>query len=165
MRENHITKLLDERHSDLSATERAAIDGHIASCAECRRAYEAAQLSGQLLRQRAAVADTVPPFFQTRVLAAIRERQLTPEPFAFWRMWQAARLLVGGMALAVVLLVGTTFFVNGSAPQVGEGNSVTASADASDQLLLGASPEDVSDSQALAVLYDADDETGGDDGN
>ena len=163
MKGKHITNLLDERGNDLSDADRVLVETHIVDCTACRRGYEAARVVKGLVQERAAVRTEASPFFQTRVLAAIRERQVTPEPFAFWRMWQAARTMVGALALAVAVLAGTTFFLRSPTPQ--GGNTMAASADASEQMLLGVAPEDVSDSQALAAIYEAGDETGGDNGN
>ena len=77
MRDNHITEMLDNKPlASLKETELAAIRSHVAGCASCERAYEAAQLSALLIKERADEAAqsslVANPFFQTRVMAAWR---------------------------------------------------------------------------------------------
>jgi Putative zinc-finger len=77
MRENHIINLLEERPlGSLSVAELDIVKAHIATCSECLRAYVAAQASLLLLQERASVIVEPPPFFQTKVMAAIREQKL-----------------------------------------------------------------------------------------
>jgi anti-sigma factor RsiW len=107
MNEEHILKWLERGPlSALSAAERAALHAHTARCDACRQSYAAARLAERLCQARAAETLEPPPFFQTRVLAALRAQQpagveLTP----FTRFWRAARGLVAAMGLAVVLLL------------------------------------------------------------
>lgn len=122
MRDNHIISLLDEKPvSGLSQSELAFIEAHVAGCSECLRAYEAARVAILLIKERTAEAVELSPFFKTRVLAAIKERQLSPELPALVRMWKAAGALVSAMAALVVLLAGLTFFSyrsEGQAPEL-----------------------------------------------
>jgi hypothetical protein len=119
MQGNHIIKLLEERGvGQLSESEMAALAAHAADCHECMRAYQAARLSSVLIRARASETVEPSPFFKTRVMAAIREKQLSPEPPALVRMWRAAGALVSAMAMLVVILVGLTLFGYGPGPQI-----------------------------------------------
>src|SRR5262249_34199111 len=115
MRNDHITSLLEKRSiRELSDAEIAIIQSHAAGCADCRRAYAAASLGQSLLRARAADQAEVSPFFKTRVMAAIRERRLSPEMPALLRLWKAAGVLVSTMAALLVLLFGLTIFTSSS---------------------------------------------------
>ena len=76
MRDEHIKRLLDEAPlSSLGKAELAAVRAHAEVCEECRRAVAAAQLSSLMLRTRTQEVFEPSPFFQTRVLAALRERR------------------------------------------------------------------------------------------
>lgn len=111
MRDDHIIRMLEEKPvGRLSDDEVAFIESHAARCSECLRAYQAARVSGDLIRARVSETIEASPFFKTRVMAAIRERQLSPELPAIVRMWKAAGALVSTMAALVVILVGLTVF-------------------------------------------------------
>ena len=111
MRDNHIIQMLEEKpFGSLSQQERDAIKSHIADCLDCGQSHEAAQISFDLIKERASETVEVSPFFKTRVMAALRERHLQPEPAALVRMWRAAGALVSAMAAMVVILVGLTVF-------------------------------------------------------
>ena len=73
MKESHIVNLLESRSvASLSVAELEMVEVHTAGCSECLVAYRAAQASLSLLQERAAVVVEPPPFFETRVMAAIR---------------------------------------------------------------------------------------------
>jgi len=111
MRDDHIKTMLEEKpFARLSEGEIVEIESHAAGCPACKRLYEAARASAFLIRARAAESVDVSPFFKTRVMAAIRERQLSPELPALARMWKAAGALVSMMACLVVVLIGLTIF-------------------------------------------------------
>jgi hypothetical protein len=111
MRERHIIRIIEERCvGGLCEAEIAEIEIHVADCADCMRAYRAAKISDNLVRARAAEAVEASPFFNTRVMAALRERELSPELPALLRMWKAAGALVTAMAAVVVILIGLTIF-------------------------------------------------------
>ncbi|HWS54985.1 MAG TPA: hypothetical protein VN228_12690, partial [Pyrinomonadaceae bacterium] len=81
-----------------------------------------------LLRERPASTVEPSPFFQTRVLAALRERRAEEETPALSRLWRAAGALVSSMAAAVALLAVFTV----AAPNFGladEGEVVTTASD------------------------------------
>src|SRR5262245_28411984 len=108
MRKNHIIHLLEQCPLDrLGPAELEAIRVHIADCLPCQGAFEATRASLRLLRERAAVNVDPPPFFETRVLAAIRERGLTPERSGL-NVWQTVRPLVLSMAGLILMLFALT---------------------------------------------------------
>ena len=89
MREKHIVNLLEERPlGSLSVAELEIVKAHTAACSECLRAYEAAQASLLLLQERASAIVEPPPFFQTKVMAAIREQNLAPKRLGFLSRWR-----------------------------------------------------------------------------
>ncbi|MGA9768008.1 MAG: hypothetical protein WBV94_03140 [Blastocatellia bacterium] len=111
MRDNHIIQMLEENpFGSLSQKDRETVKSHIADCLECRHAHEAARISFEMIKERASETVEVSPFFKTRVMAALRERHLQPEPATLVRMWRAAGALVSAMAAMVVILVGLTVF-------------------------------------------------------
>jgi len=158
MKENHIIDLL-ENHSfaSLHESERAVIRTHTANCSSCARAYEATKIASSLLRERAAEFVEPSPFFPTRVLAALRERQ--NEVPAFKRLWQTAGALLSSMTATVALLAVLSFVVPGTqtstTAQASEPNGYSA-----EEVILnqnGLQAEQASDAQVLTTLYSAED--------
>lgn len=164
MKDVHIISILESSpFNSLSESELGSMRAHVAQCDECRRAYEAAQISALLLKERAAQEVLPSPFFQTRVLAALRERQaLTETPLSsLRRLWKAAGALVSGMAVTVAALAAFTFF----APQLETTQQETAStfnAYSAEEVILaqGESVEtDLSYDQVLSTVYESDEGT------
>jgi hypothetical protein len=119
MRETHIIKLLEERPlGSLNEREIANAETHVAQCSECKRAYDAARISAAVIVARASEATEVGPFFKTRVMAALRERRLSPEAPALMRMWRAAGTLASTMVALVMILVAVTIFTTGPDSQI-----------------------------------------------
>lgn len=153
MRDKHIINLIEERPlKDLNATEIAQINEHTAHCAECRMSFEAAIVSSRLLRERAATVVEPPPFFQTRVLSAIRERNLSQDPFGFRKMWWSARILVTSMAAVALTLTALSLSFNYERPP--SGDLVAASGSGIDLVFEEDVPDNLTYDQALMNLYD-----------
>jgi hypothetical protein len=114
MREEHIIELLDKVPlNQLSEIERSRISEHTVDCPACQRAFQSAQISHLLLRERAAFTTEPSPFFKTKVMAEIKEKglkQAKPGPFSFLPLWKTAGVLVYSMAALVLLLGALTFF-------------------------------------------------------
>lgn len=118
MRDEHIIRMLEGAPlGSLSEGELARARAHAAGCDACRRAFEAAHVSAALLRERAAESFEPSPFFQTRVLAALRERRAEEAVPVLRRLWKSAGALVSTMAATVALLAVFSFV----APQYGLG--------------------------------------------
>lgn len=114
MKDEHIISIIESKpFNSLSESELAIVRAHVDHCAGCQRAFEAAKISALLIKERAVAEVEPPPFFQTRVMAALRERQASPETSisGFWRLWKATGALVSGMAATVAALAVFTFFV------------------------------------------------------
>jgi anti-sigma-K factor RskA len=158
VRDEHIKELLDRAPlAGLGEEELAAVRAHATVCGECARAFAAARVSASLLEARASEVFEPSPFFRTRVLAALRERQAAGEAWSFGRLWKAAGLLVSSMAATVAVLAALTFV----APQQTAAPVVASAADtytAEDVIFDQASVTagQVSDEQVLATLYGAD---------
>ena len=153
MRDQHIIGILEStRFASLSENDHSAIRAHSANCDECARAYKVALVSASLLEDRMAETVEPSPFFQTRVLAAIREKQ--NEVPAFARMWRAAGALVSSMAAAVVLFAILSFAVIDE--QLPADVSASARFSAESVLLNDMEEEHQTDAQILNTLYAAD---------
>jgi hypothetical protein len=161
MKENHVTDILDSQpFASLSETELATIQSHVAGCSACSRAYEAAQISAWLIQERASEAAQnsldANPFFQTRVMAAWRERQAT-NGSVLRRLWNSTGALVATMAATTAALAVLTFV----APSSDTMNQPTATLVpySAETVVLDQSDNDqVTDDQVLSALYADDDE-------
>jgi hypothetical protein len=161
MRDQHIIVLLEEKPvSRLRTEELAVIESHIATCGDCLRAYRTARISESLIEARAAEGQEVSPFFKTRVMAAIRDKRLSPEPAAWLRIWRAAGALVLAMATMVVVLIGVTVFSYPpdapSAPEAFTSRNIYSP----DEVVLGR--DDVTEETYDQVLGTMDDSEDGD---
>jgi hypothetical protein len=165
MRENHIINLLEERSlGSLSASELDIVKAHTAGCSNCLLAYEAAQASLLLLQERASATVEPPPFFQTKVMAAIREQNLAPKRLEFLRIWQTARALVVSMGALVVMLLALTFLTDSSQSQTEPSNLASISDNSPEWVFVDRDEADdeVTSSQALTIIYDSELDAGGD---
>ncbi|HKP46156.1 MAG TPA: hypothetical protein VJT50_06110 [Pyrinomonadaceae bacterium] len=157
MNNNHIIDLVESRaFLSLSENEQATIESHITICAPCKHAYEVAAVSSSLLQMRASEYVEPSPFFHTRVLAALRERQ--SEVSVFKRLWQSTGALVSSMTATVALLAVLTFVMpagQSSTAQASVPNGYSA-----EEIILNQNDlqdEQASDAQVLTTLYAADD--------
>jgi hypothetical protein len=165
MRETHIIKIIEERCvAGLCETEIAEIEIHIADCADCRWAYGAAQVSDDLVRARVAESVEASPFFNTRVMAALRERELSPELPALLRMWKAAGALVSVMAALVVILIGLTIFGTNSDLQFQQSDLAASQNIYSPEYVVFGGGDNIDESiqydQVLTTVYDSEEVDG-----
>src|SRR5437660_2147877 len=119
MKDEHIIAMLDRVPLDrLNESELASIQAHADTCVKCGRALDAARVSSLLLKSRAAETFEPSPFFQTRVLALLRERQAAAvEAWSLGRLWRSAGILFSTMAATVAVLAALTFVVPQQATQ------------------------------------------------
>ena len=160
MRDEHIIRLIEDTPlASLNEAERVRIRVHTSSCSECLSAFQAAEVSLALLKERAAVEFEPSPFFHTRVLATLRERQAANEVWAFGRMWRAAGALASSMVAAVALLVVFTFAVPENQLTSGQVSSLANGYSAEEVILEQTSQmEEMSDGQMLTTIYGGDEE-------
>lgn len=161
MRDEHIIQMLErEPLSGLSESELAAVRAHAEGCRACGRAYEAARLSELMLRERAAERFEPSPFFQTRVMAALRERRAGRESWSLSRLWKAAGALVSSMAVTVAALAALTFLGPDvmDSPADAPGIAAVSETYPAEELFLP--PDEVSENemtyeQVLSTIYEA----------
>jgi hypothetical protein len=87
-----------------------AILAHCEGCAECRRQLDGAAVATSLIKARASQEIEPSPFFQTRVLAAIRDRAAVAGRLSAERMWNSARAIIASMVAVVVILLALNLF-------------------------------------------------------
>jgi len=114
MKDNHITDMLDNAPlAELSESELRTIHAHAATCVDCEQAFEAAEISALLIKERTSEAAqqtlNANPFFQTRVLAAWREQQTSVGAWSLRRLWNATGAIVASMAATTAALAVLTF--------------------------------------------------------
>jgi hypothetical protein len=154
MKDNHIIEVLEgSALTALSEDELNLVRAHASVCHSCQKAFAAAQLATLLVKERAAETIEPSPFFQTRVMAALRERQMSNSPL---RMWKAAKALVSAMAATVAALAVLTFVVPA---ETNEFQQVAANSYSAEEIILdseSSAPEQMSYEQVLSTLYSAD---------
>ena len=161
MKDQHIISLIENTSfGSISDSDLEKIKAHTAECDSCERAFAAAGVASVMLRERAAQTFEPSPFFQTRVMAHLRERQTASETWSWNRIWRAAGALASSMVATVVALMILTFVI----PDAATGELVDASARngySVEEVILnpGESPDEVSDGHILTTLYDAAEDT------
>ena len=150
----HITEILDNASmAALSENELNEVRAHVLECGSCRSAYEAARVAAVVLKSRAQVSIEPSPFFQTRVMAALREQREAESMPAFSRLWKSAKVLVSSMALTTAAL-GVLSFVVPSTP-----DDQTLSAYSAESVIMGQNADDqLTYEQVLSTIYEDDDE-------
>ena len=155
MKEKHIIEVLDNGSIlSLSEIELNEVRDHTRECESCRGAYEAARVSMLVLRSRAQSTIEPSPFFQTRVLAALREQQAVESVPAILRLWTSARALVASMAVTTAALAVLSFFI--AAPE-NRAPEQTASVFSADSVIMDqVGEEQMSYEQVLSTIYEED---------
>lgn len=150
----HIISLIENTpFAGLSEGELSAIRRHTSECGNCRVAFEAAYVSTMMLKERAAETFDPSPFFQTRVLATLRERQ-TADSWSLARLWRSAGALASSMAATVALLMVLTFAIPATEESTSAVNAYSPEA-----VLMNDRIDDLaSDSQVLSTLYGAEED-------
>lgn len=155
MNDKHITEALDSvALAALSPSELDEIRAHARSCEPCSDAFAAAQLSALVIKERAQAVIEPSPFFQTRVMAALREQQAAESVPALWRLWKSARGLVSSMALTTAALAALSFMVSTPATSVTD-QTVALTAES---VILGQDADDLTYEQVMNTIYADDDE-------
>ena len=152
MKVEHIIDMLDSAPvKSLSADQLEIVQRHIRDCTSCESAYQAVTVSSRVIKERAETSVEPSPFFQTKVMAAWRERQAVENIPVLSRLWKSAGALVSSMAVTTAALAALSFIV--PAP-VSTSADETASAYSADSVLLGqASDDQMSYDQVLSTIY------------
>jgi hypothetical protein len=157
MNDKHIIDVLDNvALASLSPGELDEIRSHAQDCASCNSAFVAAQVSALAMKERAQVVIEPSPFFQTRVMAALREQQAAENVPAMWRLWKSARALVSSMALTTAALAALSFMISAPAGNVLD---QTAAALSAESVIFGQDSDDqLTYEQVLNAIYTDDEE-------
>src|SRR5215510_1144850 len=140
MKDKHIIELIDSvPFGSISAEQMNFVSTHVKSCDSCRSAFEAARVADVLLKERARVVVEPSPFFQTKVLAALRERQAENVP-ALRRLWRSAGALVSSMAVTTAALAALSFMVPG--PTVPAQETLAVNSYSAEGVILGQNASD-----------------------
>lgn len=168
MRDEHITGLIESVPlGSLSKSDRSAIRAHTDVCSSCRQMFQAAQIAALLLKERAAETFEPSPFFQTRVMATLRERQaaggLSANSWALGRLWRTAGALASSMVATVATLAVLTIVIPGSDATSGTQVSSLGNGYSAEEVILDQSPQfdefgQASDSQLLTTIYAGEEE-------
>jgi len=154
MKDKHITEVLDNAAlANLSPSELDEIRAHVRDCEPCSDAFAAAQLSALVIKERAQAMIEPSPFFQTRVMAAVREQQAAESVPAMWRLWNSARGLVSSMALTTAALAALSFMVSTPATTTSDQTAALTA----ESVILGQDADDFTYDQVMNTIY-ADDE-------
>ena len=153
----HITEILDRASiASLSESELSEVRAHVLQCMSCRDAYEAARLSAVVLKSRAEAMIEPSPFFQTRVMAALREQQAVESVPAMLRLWRSAKTLVSVMAVTTAALAVLSFM---QPSQTTPATEQTAPAYSAYSVIMDQNADDqLSYEQVLSTIYDDDDD-------
>lgn len=155
MKDKHIIDVLDNSPiMSLSESQLSEIQGHVRDCGSCREAYEAARVSSIVLQSRAQATIEPSPFFQTRVMAAWRERQAVESVPAMWRLWGSAKALVSTMAVTTAALAVLSFVM----PATPASDQAVSELSAESVIMGQASDEQMSYEQVFATIYEDVDE-------
>ena len=155
MNDKHITEVLDSvALAALSPSELDEIRAHARDCEPCSSAFAAAQLSALVIKERAQAVIEPSPFFQTRVMAALREQQAAESVPALLRLWKSARGLVSSMALTTAALAALSFMVSTPATTTTD-QTVALTAES---VILGQDADDLTYEQVMNTIYADDDE-------
>ena len=163
MRDGHVIEILESGPFDsLTDAELDEVRAHAAGCDGCRLAYDAARVSSALLRERVAESFEPPPFFQTRVLAALRERQ-AEQAWALPRLWKAAGAVFASMLTTVAALGALTFLAPGELESNAAEETAAEEVYSVEESVLaqgGAADEEMTYDQVLSVVYEPEDDGG-----
>ena len=153
MKVEHIVEILDSTPlKNLSAEQLKIVHTHIRDCTSCESAFEAAKVSSLVIKERAQTTVEPSPFFQTRVMAAWRERQALENTPVLSRLWKSAGALVSSMAVTTAALAALSFVVPAPVNTSADDTAITAYS-AESVLLDRASDDQLSYDQVLSTIY------------
>jgi hypothetical protein len=149
MNDNHIIDVLDGSPlGQLDDAQLRLVRVHIEGCAGCARAYDAASLASNVIHERAVVAIEPPPFFATRVLAAVREQRSQNVPVML-RLWRSASILVSSMAVTTAALAVMSVVTPAPATETSSVSPYSA-----ESVILNDEQDQLTYEQVLSTIYD-----------
>ena len=157
MKSKHITETLDKAaFTDLNEADLTIVHAHIEDCANCKQAFQAAQISSVLLKVKSEISQPTPsPFFQAKVINALkREKQNLQKPLeAFRRWWQASAAMVGLMVMIVACLIATSFIAPSASEDEAQAGTNFNLYTTDSVILNQKSPRDLTNEQVFQVIY------------
>ena len=156
MKYKHIISLIENTpFGSLTEGDLTMIRSHAEECSDCGQAFQAAQVSAELLKERVAAAFEPSPFFQTRVMAMWRERQAAGGMWSFSRLWRSAGALASSMVATVAALAVLTMVIPGNEVASTSLQSRSLSSYTAEEVLLDqtAQLEEDSDGVLLTSIY------------
>ena len=163
MKDQHIIGLIENTSfGSISESDLETIKAHAAECDSCESAFAAARLASVMLRERTAEAFEPSPFFQTRVMAHLRERQAANDHMGLEPdLARLAGALASSMVATVVALAVLTFVVPDASTTADLVDASARNAYSVEEVILnpGDSLDEVSDGHILTTLYDAAEDT------
>ena len=156
MNDTHIIKLLESLpFAGLQEDDHRVIRVHILECSDCAQAYRVAIVSSTLLKEGAGEIFEPSPFFQTRVMAAIREQQNEPRGIA--KLWRTAGALVSTLTASVALLAVLSFITPANQPTA---EATTLNGYSAEEVILDQAELALerSDAEILSTLYQAEED-------
>ena len=161
MKDEHIIDILENAPlADLTESESTMIRAHVEGCATCHRAYQAAQLSALLIKERTAEAIDPSPFFHTRVMAAWREQQAVERAPALGRLWKSAGAFVSSLAVTTAALAAFSFLAPSSGTTTLQDATVALNPYSAEAVVLdqNQSEDQMTYEQVLSTIYANDNE-------
>jgi len=161
VKDKHIIDILENApFADLTQSESTLIRAHVEDCATCHRAYQAAQLSALLIKERTAEAIEPSPFFHTRVMAAWREQQAVERAPALGRLWKSAGAFVSSLAVTTAALAAFTFLAPSSGTLTLQDATVALNPYSAEAVVLdqNQSEDQMTYEQVLSTIYANDNE-------
>ena len=141
------------RHSvDLSVSAAGVVRRHSQNCVTCDGLTGRAQSVERGIKERVQAVVEPSPFFQTKVMAALREQQALESVPAWLRLWRSAGALVSSMAVATVALAALSFVV----PSATNLNKPRPAYSAESVLFDQGNDEQLSYEQVLSTIYAED---------
>jgi hypothetical protein len=158
MKDEHVINLLESAPlGSLSEIDLATIRAHTDKCTGCQLAFQSAQVAALLLKERAGETFEPSPFFHTRVLATLRERQATVPLWTLARLWRSAGALASSMVATVAALAVLTFVIPGNEfTSVSQQASSLAQGYSAEEVILNETAQlegQLSDDQLLNTIY------------
>jgi hypothetical protein len=162
MKKEHVIGILESKPLvELDENDLGQIRVHAVACEACRHAYEVAQVCAALLQQRAGESFEPSPFFQTRVLAALRERRAENETWAWSRLWRSAGGLASSMVATVATLAILTFVIPGTQSPDSQSQAAVVNAYSTEAVVFDENAQvddQISNNDVLTTLYETEDD-------
>jgi hypothetical protein len=158
-----IEELIQRGASEVDGDQLAAIELHAEACAPCQRAYKSWAISQELIKSRAVDEVQAPPFFNTRVMALIRERRAAPQA-SLADFWRASKMVFGSIVAVILILVSLTIIsserAGGTDPTDSASTELAVGNYSAEQVVMddaSTASDNVSNTQVMDTLFSSGD--------